>query len=133
MPLTITVDHAARLISATARGTVSRQDMAGYFEAVPREGAVGYRVIFDFRTATLQLTSADLRAFSEIARSRKSDAFDSAVALIVRSEAERELAAYFIDRTASGRPVRLFGDPEQAAAWFDILDRERSGWRQPAG
>lgn len=124
MTLNLNFDHSAKLISATARGVVTREDMAEYFLAVPREGAVGYRVIFDFSAATVQLSQADLRAFSEIARGRKSADFDSAVALIVKSDVERELAAGFEALTAPSRPVRMFKTVAQATAWFRALDDE---------
>jgi hypothetical protein len=125
MTLSLKFDHSAKLITVTARGTVTREDMAECFLAVPREGAVGYRVIVDCSAATKQLSLADLRAFSEIVRSRKSDDFDSAVALIVTSDAERELAAYFEGLTASSRPVRTFKTIAQAKEWFGVLDDEQ--------
>lgn len=125
MTLSLAFDHSTKLINATARGAVTREDMAEYFLAVPREGAVGYRVIFDFSAATVQLSQADLRAFSEIARGRKSADFDSAMALIVNSDAERELAAYFEELTARSRPVRTFKTTAQATAWFRALDDEQ--------
>jgi len=73
MPLTWKVDHEARLIFTTASGSLQRKDVADYLAAVVVEGAVGYRVMFDARAAAVELRPADLLAFSETVKDRKSD------------------------------------------------------------
>ena len=122
MALTWTIDHARRLNVATASGPVSAADVEHWIAERRREGAAGYRTIFDASTAEVDLHSAELAAFSQIASERKPDDFDGALALIASSEAEREIGAYFARRTNSERPCRVFSTVDEAYAWFAELD-----------
>lgn len=122
MPLSWTIDHDIRTIVATATGTLTRQDLDSYFATLVGQGAVGYRAIFDASRAGLDLRSGDLVALSQVVRSRKPEGFDGALALIVTSEAERELAAYFVDRTVESRLCRMFRSVAEARVWYAELD-----------
>jgi len=120
MPLTWKVDHDNRIIIATASGALIGKDIHDYLAAVVVDGAVGYRVIFDARAADLALRPSDLAVFSQTVKDRKRDDIsDGRIALVVASEAEREMGTYFVDRTDSQRPCRLFQSVEDARAWLD--------------
>lgn len=122
MPLRWTIDHGIRTIVVTAAGTLARQDIEAYLAALVEEKAVGYRAIFDASTAILNLRSGDLVALSQLVRSRKPEGFDGAIALIVTSEAEQEMAVYFVGRTSESRLCRMFRDVAAARAWYAELD-----------
>jgi hypothetical protein len=122
MALTWTIDRARRLNVATARGPVSAADFERWIAERRRQGAAGYRTIFDASTAGIDLHSAELVTFSQIAGERKSDDFDGALALIASSEAERDIGAYFASRTNNERPCRVFSTVDAAYAWFAELD-----------
>ena len=120
MPLRWKIDHGARLIAATASGPIARQEFDDYMAAVAAEGAVGYRVIFDARAASLALRPSDLAALSQLVKDRKrDDVSDGRIALVVGSDAEREMGAYFVDQTDGQRPCRLFRSLEDARVWLD--------------
>lgn len=122
MPLSWTIDHGERMIVATATGALTRQDLDAYLTALVGQGAVGYRAIFDASRAHLDLRSGDLAALSQVVRARKPEGFDGAVALVVASDAERELGSYFVDRTAESRLCRLVRSVAEARAWYAELD-----------
>jgi hypothetical protein len=122
MPLTWTVDHARRLSVATATGSVSGADIERWIAERTRDGATGYRIIFDASAAQGALHPAELAAFSRFASERKPEGFDGALALIASSDAERDMGAYFARRTSGGRPCRVFSSVEAAQAWFAELD-----------
>jgi len=122
VPLSWTIDHGERTIVAIATGSLTRQDLDAYLTALVGQGAVGYRAIFDASRAHLDLRSGDLTALSQVVRARKPEGFDGAVALVVTSEAERELAAYFVGRTAESRLCRMFRGVAEARAWYAELD-----------
>ena len=122
MPLSWTIDHGTKTIVAAASGALSRQDIDSYLAALVGEGAVGYRAIFDVSRALVSLRSGDLVVLSQVVRSRKPEGFDGAIALIVTSEAEREMAAYFVDRTAESRLCRMLRTVGDARAWYAELD-----------
>ena len=112
MPLGWNVDHGTRIITVLGRGTLVRQDLDEYLAAAAAEGASGYRVLFDLR-------AADLSAVSEVAKNRKAAGSSGAIALVVDSEAEREMAAYFVSHTTGQRLCRLFSDVDRARAWLE--------------
>lgn len=122
MALTWTVDHERRLSIATATGTLSAADIEHWIAERQREGATGYRIIFDASAAGVEVRPADLVAFSRIASERKPQDFDGALALVASSDAEREIGAYFARRTNSERPCRVLASVEAAHAWFAELD-----------
>jgi len=122
MSLTWTVDHARRLIVATAVGALSAADFERWTVERERDKATGYRIIFDGSAAELELHSTELAALSRLAGDRHREDFDGALALIASSEAEREMGAYFARRTNRERPCRVFSSVEAAHAWFAELD-----------
>jgi len=120
MPLKWKSDTDKRLTVITATGTVTRQDFDDYFAAAAAGGAGGYRAIVDMRAASVSLRPSDLAAFSQVVAARRNDAVsNSRIALVVGSDAEREIAAYFVDRTDGQRPCRLFRNIEDAMVWLD--------------
>ncbi|MBX3503223.1 MAG: hypothetical protein KF889_27585 [Alphaproteobacteria bacterium] len=128
MPLTWTIDHKAKTIVATAAGAMTHQEVMSYLDGLVAEGAVGYRAIFDARRAAgLNIRSAELAAQGRLVASRKPDGFDGAIALIVTSEAEREMADYFSEFLSGARPCRIFHDIEAARAWYAELDAASRG------
>lgn len=126
MPLTWSVDHTTRQIRTTASGALTKEDIADYLAAVPAEGALGYRAIFDVSAATVQLSVADLKSFSVLVGGRKTDGRDG-IALVVSSEAERLIATFFANQTAQSRKTRLFQTVAAALDWFKELDDEVRG------
>jgi hypothetical protein len=122
MPLTWEIDHGARTIVATASGSLSHNDVMGYLGALAGQNAVGYRAIFDGRRASLNIGAGELAIQGKLVASRKSDGFDGAIALIVDSVAEREMADYFAVFLSGTRPCRIFRTIAAARAWFAELD-----------
>jgi hypothetical protein len=103
-------------------GPLAGADIERWVADRQREGATGYRMIFDASAAELEMHPAELTALSRLARERKPEGFDAALALIASSEAERDLGAYFVRRTNRGRPCRVLATVEAAYAWFAELD-----------
>lgn len=117
MALTWTIDHTQRLVVLNASGPLSRADVADYFAEAAAKGAAGYRAIFDARAAEFDLGAADIATLGQMVQTRGG----GAIALVVRSDAEREMADQFA-RRSGGRPCRLFAEIEDARAWLDGLE-----------
>ncbi|MGE0425200.1 MAG: hypothetical protein AB7O88_23270 [Reyranellaceae bacterium] len=99
-----------------------------YLAALVGEGAVGYRAIFDGRRAVgLNVRLGELAAQSKLVGSRKPDGFDGAIALIVDSTAEQEMAEYFAEQIGGSRLCRIFRTIEDARAWYAELDARSKG------
>lgn len=121
MPLTWKIDQVSRLVVVTVDGSLERQDLEAFLSATAAEGAIGYRVIFDARAADVVLHPSDLAAISKIVRARKSDISSGAIAIVIGSDAEREVGAFFADQTTGERPCRVFSNFDDAKAWVDSL------------
>jgi hypothetical protein len=122
MALTWTVDRERRLTITTASGRLSGADIERWIAERQRQGITGYRIILDATAAEGKLSPTELAGLSRFASERKPDGFDGALALIVSSDAEREMGAYFAQRTNRERPCRVFPTIEAAQAWFAELD-----------
>ncbi len=123
MPLTWEIDHGSKTIVTTATGAMSNQEVMEYLAALVGQGAVGYRAIFDCRRAVgLNVRLSELAEQSRLVGSRKRDGFDGAIAVVVASEAEREMAEYYAEQLNKSRLCRLFRTIEEARAWYAELD-----------
>ena len=123
MPLTWDIDHKAKTIVATASGAMSHQDIMNYLGALAGQGAVGYRAIFDARRAAgLNIGASEIAAQGKLVASRKPDGFDGAIALVIDSVAEREMADYFAVFLNGTRLCRIVRTIEDARAWYAELD-----------
>lgn len=123
MPLTWEIDHDAKTIVTTATGAMANQEVMDYLAALVGQGAVGYRAIFDCRRAVgLNIRLSELAEQSKLVGSRKPDGFDGAIAVVVGSEAEREMAEYYAEQLRGTRLCRVFPTVEAARAWYAELD-----------
>ncbi|MBX3501395.1 MAG: hypothetical protein KF889_18300 [Alphaproteobacteria bacterium] len=115
MALTWAVDHDARLVMLDASGPLTRRDVAHYMAEVTAAGAADYRVLLDARAAQFELGAAEIADFGR----RTQGGGDGPIALVVASDAEREMADHFARRAGRGRACRLFATPDSARAWLD--------------
>jgi hypothetical protein len=114
MPLTWSIDHEARLVVLNATGLLNRADVVAYMQKAAQQGAAGYRALFDATAAQFELGSDDIVNLVQMASARGG----GAIAFVVESEAEREMADQFARRASGGRSCRLFADAAQARAWL---------------
>ena len=115
MALTWSIDHDARLVALEADGPLGQRDITRYMAEATARGAAGYRALFDARAAEFELGSSEIANLSDMVRGRGT----GAIAFVVSSEAEREMADHFARRTAGQRPCRVFSTVEDARAWLD--------------
>lgn len=114
MPLKWTLHPELRRVEATATGRLCQRDVARYFTHVTKAGAGAYSALFDISAAEVELSAADLTHFG-----RQAQIHGGAIAIVVLSEAEHELADHFARRAGGGRACRLFDDAPRARAWLD--------------
>lgn len=121
MPITWSVDHSTRVIVARLSGSITSQDFADYLAGIAADGAAGYRVILNMRSASLDLRSHDITALGQQTRARtRAQVSDGRIAFVIESDAEWEMTAYFIEQVASHRDCRRFKRIEDAMAWFGL-------------
>lgn len=89
MPIEFTIDHARRLVTATARGTLTGQDVFGYQRAVwSRADVQGYNELLDMRLVeAIDLPSVDnMRALAELSASMDTPSTSSKFAIVATSD-----------------------------------------------
>jgi hypothetical protein len=118
MPISFSIDHTKRFVRARAEGEVSRTDIEDFTDAVMVENAMPYRKLFDGRRAfgkyddhDMMMLAARVSAYAAIERR-------GALALVPSREFY-EMAERFINLGKSGRPARVFLDPDEAQRWLD--------------
>ena len=121
MPIRWSFDHGTRLVTATATGSVGIEDFNGYLREVAAEGCVGYKTIFSFQAAGVELGLKEIVALSQQAKDRvRDEVSDGRIALIAASDAEREMGAYFVELIGNRRPCRMFDGIKEARAWLGL-------------
>jgi hypothetical protein len=89
MPIEFTVDHARRLVTATARGMLTGQDVFGYQRTVwSRADVQGYNELLDMRAVQgINLPSVDnMRALAQLSASMDIPATSSKFAIVAISD-----------------------------------------------
>lgn len=120
----VEIDHAAKLVVATAFGVVTLQDMLGYFHLLARSGAMSYRKLFDARQLDSQLDEADMKVLG--ARIRANAAFDprGPIAAVATTPESVGAVQRFKDLGGAVRPVEIFDTIEGAQAWLALAKND---------
>ena len=118
MPIRFTIDHAKRFVGARAEGEITLTEIENFTDAVMAENAMPYRKLFDGRGAygkyndnDLMMLGARVSAYAAVERR-------GALALVPSPE-YFEMASRFINLGKSGRPARVFLDPDEALRWLE--------------
>jgi len=117
MPIRFSIDHARRLVLARAEGEIALKDIEAFTDAVMVENAMPYRKLFDGRGSHGKYDDHDLMQLGARISAYASVERRGALA-IVPSDEYLDLAKRFINLGKSGRPARVFADPDEALRWL---------------
>lgn len=139
MPIGWGVDHAARLVSASAKGVLSRQDIETYLDDLAAAATLSYRKVFHMGDCRLALSPEDMIAIG--ARIRAFESIDpmGRVAVIACSPELYDQARLFETVVVAERPLRIFRHAEAAYEWLtaglpqggELAEMRRVAARQP--
>jgi hypothetical protein len=119
VPVTWSVSPEDRLVQITLEGEIQATDIQKLISAVVTEGLESYRKLFDTRYAAPGgLRLSDLKAFSTTIVARAKDAPMGAVAFVIASDVEREMAEVY-GKADAGRALAIFSDLAEARQWLD--------------
>lgn len=118
MPIGWGVEHAARLVVATATGVVSRPDIESYLDDLVTAATLSYRKVFDMADCRLELSAGDMRAIGERVRGHERHGPMGKVAVIAVLDAQYEQARLFEQVAVAERPLRVFRDARSAYEWL---------------
>ncbi len=118
MPIRFTIDHANRLVRARAEGEITPTDIEDFTDAVMVENALPYRKLFDGRGAFGKYDDNDMMMLGARVSAYAAVEKRGALALVPSPE-YFEMASRFINLGKTGRPVRVFLDPDEALRWLE--------------
>ena len=128
MPIVWGVDHAARLVSAKARGEVDRADVEDYLDGLVAAATLSYRKVLDMAESRLALSRDDMLALGARIRAHESLGPMGGVAVIAVSDDVYEQFRLFERLVDARRPLKVFRDAEAAYAWLTLGLPEGLEW-----
>jgi hypothetical protein len=127
MPIEFAIDHARRLVTATARGMLTGQDVFGYQRTVwSRADVQGYNELLDMRTVEgIDLPSVDnMRALAQLSASMDIPATSSKFAIVATSDEafglSRMYETYRQLEGKSTKQVAVFRTLTEAYAYLEV-------------
>jgi hypothetical protein len=118
MPIRFTIDRTNRIVRARAEGEISLKDIEDFTDAIMVENVMPYRKLFDGRGAygkyddnDMMMLGARVSAYAAVERR-------GALALVPSPE-YFEMSGRFINLGKSGRPAKVFLDPDEALRWLE--------------
>jgi len=125
VPITWTIDHEQRVLTAVCEGDVTLRDIEGYLDAVVVAGSMPYRKLFDGTRGESAMTDEEMMLLG--ARIRAYHGKDDmgapgamgALAIVVVSDHTHGLARLFGALAAADRPIKIFRDVRAARRWLD--------------
>ena len=119
MPITWGVDHDNRIVSATGRGVLTKQDFDSYLDELATAATLSFGKIFHMAAGCrLQLSKDDLLAVGARIRGHEVHQLMGRVAVVAASDELYEEAEKFNSKVLAERPLRIFRDVASALAWL---------------
>lgn len=119
MPLIYSVSRRDRLVTATARGEVSAEEISHCLVAMVEEGALAYAKLFDATEMQRGFSRAQLLSFATFSKVQGGLRRLGPLAIVIGSPAQRARVELFVRRATARRPVRVFDDLPAARRWLD--------------
>ena len=120
MPIRLSIDHAGRTARAVCTGTVSREDLENYFDAVSVAGAGPYPKLFDMADADFAITDTDMLLVAARIRAYAQSGGEpiGPVAIVAISQKGYEQAELFAVLATADRPLLVFRTVAEAEQWL---------------
>ena len=120
MPIHLTVDHSGRNARAVSSGTVSREDLENYFDAVSVAGAGPYPKLFDMADADFAIGDTDMLLIAARIRAYAQSGGEpiGPVAIVAVSQKGVDQAELFAVLATADRPLLVFRTVAEAEQWL---------------
>ena len=115
------IDSRKRLVTHTADGDLTRDDLMAYFDAVTGADAWTWRKLFDARKARPAMSVEDLMAIGVRVRAQHARGMTGPIAVVL-PETDSESFTRLLGFIASAkRPMRVFRTLEPARQWLETV------------
>jgi len=120
VPISWTIDHDQRVLSAVCEGDVTLRHLEDYLDAVVVAGSMPYRKLFDGTHGDSKLTDEDMMLLGARIRAYHTAGRMGPLAIVVMTEHTHGLARLFGALAAADRPIKIFRDVRAARRWLDV-------------
>lgn len=119
MPLTYTVSHRHRLVTAIATGPVAAEEISHCLVGMAEQGALAYAKLFDATAMEGAWSEQAVRSFAAFSKVQGGLRRLGPLAIVIGSVSQRARAALYVRTSTARRSVRLFTDRQAAQRWLD--------------
>lgn len=119
MPITWTIDHDRRMLTAVCQGDVTLHDLEEYLDAVVVAGSMPYRKLFDGTNGDSTMTDDEMMALGARIRAYHAVGPLGPLAIVVVTQHTHGLARLFGALAAADRPIKIFRDMRAARRWLE--------------
>lgn len=120
VPITWTIDHDERMLTAVCEGEVTLGEIEEYLDAVVVAGSMPYRKLFDGSRGNSSMTDEEMMMLGARIRAYHGAGKLGALAVVVTTEHTRGLARLFGALAAADRPIKIFRDVRAARRWLEM-------------
>jgi hypothetical protein len=125
MPLTWTISHPNRLVTATGKGDVTLLDLQAYLDGVVVADAMGFRKIFDLSDGALALNEAEMMELGARIRAYAATGRMGPLAVVASSPKAYDQARTYTALASANRPLQIFHDLNSARKWLEAQSATR--------
>jgi len=119
MPLTWTISHPNRIVTAVGKDGVSLLDMQAYLDGVAVADAMGYAKIFDLSNGALEMSDQEMMALGARIRAYAATGRMGPLAVVATSPEAYDQARTYTALASANRPLQIFRDVASARKWLD--------------
>jgi hypothetical protein len=119
MPIQWTISHPTKLVVAVCKGTITRQDIEEYLDALAVADTLSYRKIFDATQATARIPDDDMMALGARIRAYATMGSLGPLAIVASTPESYERAHLFAALADAKRPLEIFRELHLARRWLD--------------
>ena len=119
------VSHSAKIVIAIARGDVSQAEADRYFADMVEQGALPYRKLFRVARSTTMLDDLMIESFINAVPDPRKAGSLGPIAIVADDDDAVRKAQNFAAGAIGVRPLRIFGDMDEARRWLDTFMTDR--------
>jgi hypothetical protein len=125
MPISVHVDHEARLVRSVATGQISFRDTWSYHEALVLEDALSYAKLMDATEATFVHDDEEIMRLGARVSAYGDVANRGPVAVVISDVEQRDMVRRYFNLAGGAFPTALFHTELDARRWLREVAEER--------
>lgn len=118
MPVQWSISHPKRLVIAVAKGKITPEDIAEYFDGVTKSGGMAYGKLFEVADVESTLTAENMSAFGDIVRRHRTNGKVGPVAIVAELDRGYQQARLFANGARADRPLAIFREWHEGRRWL---------------